>query len=97
MADEIDLHDRAANADLIITGEGYLDSQSFNGKVVGGVQSVAARHSKPVAAIVGAADPVVENCIEHVSLVAMFGEEKAMQETQMCIEQAALHLLRQHA
>jgi glycerate kinase len=34
VADELDLYDRVANAELIITGEGFLDEQSFHGKVV---------------------------------------------------------------
>ena len=41
MADELDLDDRVAEADLVVTGEGLLDAQSFDGKVVGGVCEVA--------------------------------------------------------
>jgi glycerate kinase len=40
VADELDLHDRIAAADLVITGEGYLDTQSFVGKV----PDAASRH-----------------------------------------------------
>ena len=43
VADELDLYDAIAAADLVITGEGYLDEQSFEGKVVGGVQALAGR------------------------------------------------------
>ena len=35
VADEVGLHEQIAQCDLIITGEGYLDSESFDGKVVG--------------------------------------------------------------
>ncbi|MEI7619734.1 MAG: glycerate kinase [Actinomycetota bacterium] len=94
VADELDLYDRVANAELIITGEGFLDEQSFQGKVVGGMQAMAQRAQRRIAAIVGDADPDVADRIEHVSLVAAFGRDKAMTETQMCIEQAALQLLR---
>ena len=94
VADELDLYDRVANAELIITGEGFLDEQSFHGKVVGGMQAMAQRAQRPITAIVGDADPDVADRIEHVSLVAAFGRDKAMAETQMCIEQAALQLLR---
>ena len=94
VADELDLYDRVANAELIITGEGFLDEQSFHGKVVGGMQAMAQRAQRPVTAIVGDVDPDVADRIEHVSLVAAFGRDKAMAETQMCIEQAALQLLR---
>ena len=96
VADELDLHDRAASADFIITGEGYLDEQSFRGKVVGGVQAIARHAGKPVAAIVGDAEPEVAHRIRHVALVSTFGRDKAMRETQICIEQAALHLLREN-
>ncbi|MCX6540946.1 MAG: glycerate kinase, partial [Actinobacteria bacterium] len=53
VADELDLYDRVANAELIITGEGFLDEQSFHGKVVGGMQAMAQRAQRPVTAIVG--------------------------------------------
>jgi glycerate kinase len=94
VADELDLHDKVNDADLVITGEGFLDEQSFRGKVVGGTQAIARRAGKPVVAIVGDADPEVVDRIEHVSLVAAFGRERAMQGTKSCIEQAALQLLR---
>ena len=94
VADELDLYDRVNAADFVITGEGFLDEQSFRGKVVGGVQTMAKRAGKPVAAIVGDAEVQVADRIEHVSLVDVFGRDRAMNETQMCIEQAALQLLR---
>jgi glycerate kinase len=97
VADELDLHDRADAADFVITGEGFLDEQSFRGKVVGGMQAIARRAHKPVAAIVGDAEPAVVDRIEHVSLVVAFGREKSMRETKSCIEQAAAQLLRRHA
>ena len=97
VADELDLHQRVAAADFVITGEGHLDQQSFRGKVVGGMQAIARNAGKRVAAIVGDADPDETGRIEHISLVAMFGREAAMTETLTCIEGAALHLLRNHA
>ena len=56
VADELDLHDAIVAADLVVTGEGYLDEQSFEGKVVGGVQEMAHDVGKPVGAVVGDAD-----------------------------------------
>lgn len=94
VADEVDLYDRVGTADFVITGEGFMDEQSFNGKVVGGTQTLAKRFGKPIAAIVGAADPEVLGRIEHVSLVEMFGRDLSWNETKRCIEQATLHLLR---
>ncbi len=43
-------------ADLIITGEGKIDSQSLRGKVVIGVARVAKQSNVPVIAVVGGAD-----------------------------------------
>ncbi|PSR30617.1 MAG: glycerate kinase [Sulfobacillus benefaciens] len=43
-------------ADWIITGEGKIDSQTVEGKVVGTVVRQAARHGKPVIAVVGSRD-----------------------------------------
>jgi glycerate kinase len=96
VADELDLHDKAAAADFVITGEGFLDEQSFRGKVVGGVQAIARRAGKPVVAIVGDAEPEVLDRIEHITLVEAYGRERAMRETKTCIEDAALTLLRKH-
>lgn len=44
---------KAAESDLIITGEGRLDFQSVNGKVISGIAKRASRHGKPVIAICG--------------------------------------------
>ncbi|MCU1390316.1 MAG: glycerate kinase [Ilumatobacteraceae bacterium] len=97
VADELDLHDKVAAADFVITGEGFLDEQSFRGKVVGGMQLIAKQAGKPIAAIVGDAEPEVVDRIEHVALVTTFGRERAMQETRTCIEEAATMLLRDRA
>ena len=95
VADELDLHDRVAEADLVITGEGYLDTESFNGKVIGGVQAICDELGKPVAAVVGDSAPEVQHLIRHRSLTAMYGLERAMREPLWCIEHAAADLLRE--
>jgi glycerate kinase len=93
VADELDLHDLALAADLIITGEGRLDEQSFEGKVVGRVQELADVAGKPVGAVVGDADHEAGERIRHVSLVELFGRERAMAEPMWCVERAAAQLL----
>jgi glycerate kinase len=93
VADELDLHDHARAADLIITGEGRLDEQSFEGKVVGRVQELADSAGKPVGAVVGDADQDARERIRHVSLVELFGRERAMAEPLWCVERAAAQLL----
>ncbi len=42
--------------DVIITGEGKIDQQTQNGKLIKGISTLAARHAIPVVAICGALD-----------------------------------------
>lgn len=56
----VDFDSAAADADLIFTGEGRLDSQSLRGKVVIGVARRAKRLGKRVIAIVGGAEGELE-------------------------------------
>ena len=50
---ETGLEDRIRESDLVITGEGRLDSQSANGKAPVGVARLAKKHKKPVIAFSG--------------------------------------------
>jgi glycerate kinase len=93
VADELDLHDAIAAADVVVTGEGFLDEQSFDGKVVGGVQDLAVAAATPVGAVVGDVAPEVAERIEHVALAAEYGVQRAMGEPMWCIEHAAATLL----
>ena len=51
--DTVDFEHIAADADMIITGEGRIDSQSLRGKVVIGIAQRAKEINVPVVAIVG--------------------------------------------
>jgi glycerate kinase len=93
VADEVDLSDRLEGVDLVITGEGHLDEQSFEGKVVGGVATYAGEAGAPVHAIVGDADDDARRRIPTTTLVERFGLERAEREPLWCIEQAALAVL----
>ena len=53
VAEAIGLADRVARADLILTGEGRLDTQSAWGKSVAGVALLAQAAGKPCAAVCG--------------------------------------------
>lgn len=55
---------KAAEADLIITGEGRLDFQSVNGKVISGIAERAARLNKRVIAICGSKGRGAEEIIK---------------------------------
>ncbi|QJD69547.1 glycerate kinase [Xanthomonas campestris pv. badrii] len=53
VAQALGLEALIAQADLVITGEGRLDSQSLHGKAPVGVAQLAQRHATPVIAIAG--------------------------------------------
>ena len=89
VADEVGLHEQVAQCDLIITGEGYLDNESFDGKVVGGVQQLAQQFNKPVVVICGGADVDAQQRIESFSLIENFGESESFSQPLTCIEKAA--------
>jgi len=99
VADELDLDEALEGADLAITGEGFLDEQSFEGKVVGGVAERAAALGVPVVVIAG---DVLEGCaavgaVEVAALVERYGEERARTDTVACITEAAASVLRARA
>lgn len=61
-----------ADADLVLTGEGRIDSQTIHGKTPVGVARVAQRHGKPVIAIAGCLAPGAVAVHEH-GIAAVFG------------------------
>jgi glycerate kinase len=97
VADELGVHDLIEGADLVITAEGFLDEQSFEGKVVGGVAEMAAAAGVPCVAVVGEVVPDlaidVGNRIAVVSLVERFGDDRARGDTVACIEEAVAEVL----
>lgn len=96
VADEVGLYDHIEGADLVITAEGFLDAQSFEGKVVGGVAALARHAGVPVVAIVGQIFDGAEHQITAVSLVDRFGDERARTETLACIEEATASVIAEH-
>ncbi len=93
VAAEVELEPRLAAADVVVTGEGHLDAQSLDGKVVGGVLELARAAGKRAIVIVGDADDGVR---DHVSaqatvltLVEREGESRARGEPKGAIERAA--------
>ena len=59
------LDELVRDADLVITGEGRIDSQSIHGKVPIGVAKVAKRYNKPVIGIAGSLTPDVGVVHQH--------------------------------
>jgi glycerate 2-kinase len=97
VAEHLSLDERVATADVVVTGEGYLDAQSLDGKVVGGVVALAAAAGRRVVVIVGDADPDVTAQLDSdatvLSLVDRYGETRAFDQPRWCIEHAAADAL----
>ena len=96
VSEELGLEDLVAQSDLVISGEGYLDAESFNGKVVGGMFDLAERVGKPFAVICGNADEDAARRVRHVNLVQQFGEQNAFTTTATCIERATRILIKDY-
>jgi glycerate 2-kinase len=98
VAEHVDLDERLASADVVVTGEGHLDAQSLDGKVVGGICGLASAAGVPVVVIVGDFDGDARDILDAtgvvaVSLVERYGEQRALTEPRWCIEHAVRHVL----
>ena len=88
IAEELDLASAIEEADLGVTGEGFLDEMSFDGKVVGGIAELAAEFEVPVLVVAGEVFDGVGDRVDAVSLVERFGRERALGDTEACIAEA---------
>ena len=89
--DAVRFTERVAAADLVITGEGSLDAQSLHGKVPAGVMAVAREAGVPAAILCGRASVTPEG-VEVRSLVERFGEERALGDARLALEEMAAEL-----
>ena len=87
VADEVDFDGALEGADLVVTGEGFLDAQSFEGKVVGGVAERAAAAGVPVLVVAGEVYDGAESRVDAISWVERFGEEQARRDPSACVEE----------
>ncbi|HEX8581896.1 MAG TPA: glycerate kinase [Acidimicrobiales bacterium] len=85
VADELGLDEVVEGADLVVTGEGFVDEQSFDGKVVGGVVALAEDLGVPTLVVAGEVYDGVDERVDAVSLVARFGEEPAWEDPLGCV------------
>jgi glycerate kinase len=103
VAEEVDLLGHMERADLVVTGEGFVDAESFDGKVVGGVLALAGELGVPALVVAGEvfdtaqvmtlAAGVSAAPVTFVSLVERFGEERARADTVGCVgEVVTAHL-----
>ena len=63
--EETGLEEHIKNADMVITGEGRLDGQSYMGKVPVGVAELAKKYDKPVIAFSGCVTKDAVKCNEY--------------------------------
>lgn len=104
VADEVDLFGQLEAADLVVTGEGFVDAESFDGKVVGGVLALAGELGVPVLVVAGEvfdaervealAAELTSSPVTVVSLVERFGEDRSRRDTRACVEASVVALLR---
>jgi glycerate kinase len=95
----IQFQQQVASCDLVITGEGRLDHQSFMGKAVSGVVRAASLAHKPVLILAGEATPAARSRMlefPHVQILTILGRARSHPEA---IRRAAhyLELLTQQA
>lgn len=97
VAEQVGLDAALAQADAVVTGEGALDAESFNGKVIGGVLDLAQVHGIPVIAIAGVirddapADRLAQ--LRAVSLSETYGSEASWHDTANSITRAVTEQL----
>ena len=90
VAEQVGLTRELEGADLVVTGEGSLDNESFEGKVVGGVATLAASFGVPVLAVAGQVVDGVGDRIDAISLSEEFGFERATSAPGPCVHEALL-------
>ena len=96
VAEALGLEELIGGADLVVTGEGFLDDQSFAGKAVGGVVDMAADAGVPVLVVAG---EILEGPkpgagdVTCVSLVKRFGSARAMADVLGCVREVVVERL----
>jgi glycerate 2-kinase len=94
-SDLCDLVTRIVRADLVVTGEGWLDGYSFEGKPVGEIAAMSSHEGKRALAVVGGAEPeALERAAQaglDVAVVSeLYGDSEARSNTLACIESAVV-------
>lgn len=76
------LEEHLQDADLVITGEGAVDSQTLTGKAPAGVAEVARRAGVPVIVVAGQVDPSAEALLDHgvAAVVPMLRRVSTLEE-----------------
>ncbi len=89
--DAVDLRRRLDGADLCLTGEGRMDSQSSFGKTASGVATVAKQAGVPAVAIVGArlGEPT---SLHEIGITAIFDATPGPMSLSEAVDQAAANI-----
>jgi glycerate kinase len=87
VAELLDLETALMTATLVVTGEGLVDAQSREGKVVGYVLALSAQHGRPVQVIAGRLAPGVEAWLAPLGARACASAPPGMDSTQ-CLTRA---------
>ena len=85
IAEELDLLGAMERVDLVVTGEGFVDGASFDGKVVGGVVNLASEVGVPVLVVAGEVFDEIPAGVDAVSLVERFGRVRSMADPLGCV------------
>ena len=89
VAAQAGLEEALQGADLVLTGEGRLDSTSFAGKVVGGVLAASTRLGIEAAVVAGEIEDGLILPAPAFSLVERYGQARAWAEPAACIAELA--------
>lgn len=68
--DLLNIENKIKLADVVITGEGKFDEQSFNGKIVGEIYNIAKKNKKQTIVVTGFSS--VSKKIDNLSIVSLF-------------------------
>jgi len=97
--DVVQFSKKIETADLIITGEGKIDKQTLNGKVIKGITTRATKYNIPVIALCGTLTASPEE-IKAIGLEAAFSIinqpmslSEAIQQTAILLEQTAFNVV----
>lgn len=74
------LEDAIKKADLVISGEGSLDIQSFNGKVLSKMANLCTKYNKKLIVIVGQVDDVYAKKYDECGITAIFSINRKAQD-----------------
>ena len=93
VAEAVGLEERLAGADLVVTGEGFVDEESFHGKVVGGMARLCAEAGVRLVVVAGEVYDAPSG-LEVVSLTRRFGVERSHADPLGCVRAVVADVLR---